>query len=268
MQKSRKFWAFFFSFVILSMTVLAIFRLKDRFVAVSLPPAQTYEAVSPAKEEAPSTNGAITKNPQTEEPVAEKKTIPEKKLPDEVNLKIPFTSQAPHQNWDLPYKEFCEEASILMAVSYVNNQPILGPDDADAKMLAIKNFEEKNLGFHEDTDVQDTAKIMREFYHLEKVQILNDPTAEDIKQALASGKAVIAPFAGRELGNPNYHQPGPLYHMLVIKGYRKNGDFITNDPGTRKGADYIYKEKVIMDAIHDWNNGDVYKGKKAVLVVG
>jgi hypothetical protein len=260
MQISKKQYLVIFGVIIffVAMASLALFRLRDRFLSVPLPPAAPY--VAPPVLQEPTLASPTPASPEAPAVDVE--------LPAEVNLKIPFTSQAPHQNWDLPYKEFCEEASILMAVSYVNNDPILGPDDADAKLLAIKNFEEKKLGFHEDTDAEDTAKIMREFYSLEKVEILNDPTAKDIKKALANGKAVIAPFAGRELGNPNYHQPGPLYHMLVIKGYRKNGDFITNDPGTRKGADYIYQEKVIMDAIHDWNDGDVNNGKKVIIIVG
>lgn len=260
MQITEKHYLIVLGGIVLFVTMasLTFFRLRNRFLSVPLPPATPYVALPASKDPtSASPTSALLEAPAVD-------AI----LPAEVNLKIPFTSQAPHQNWDLPYKEFCEEASILMAVNYVNNQPILGPDDADAKLLAIKNFEEKNLGFHEDTNAEDTAKIMREFYHLEKVEIFNNPTAKDIKKALASGKAVIAPFAGRELGNPNYHQPGPLYHMLVIKGYRENGDFITNDPGTKKGADFIYKEKVIMDAIHDWNDGDVNNGKKVVIIVG
>src|SRR3990167_747254 len=50
----------------------------------------------------------------------------------EVNLDIPFTSQAPHLNWDQPYQDFCEEASILMAVQYVHGEPIPNTDFADA----------------------------------------------------------------------------------------------------------------------------------------
>jgi hypothetical protein len=236
-----------------AMASLALFRLKDRLLSVPLPIAIPY-----------------TPLPVSQEPIpmSPEKPVLDATLPAEVNLKIPFTSQAPHQNWDLPYKEFCEEASILMTVSYVNNQPILGPDDADAKLLAIKDFEEEELGFHEDTNAEDTAKIIREFYKLEKIEIIENPTALDIRKALAQGKAVIAPFAGRELKNPNYQQPGPLYHMLVIKGYRKNGDFITNDPGTKRGADYIYKEAIIMNALHDWNDGDVKNGKKVIITVG
>jgi len=219
--------------------------------------------------------------PQSPKPTADKSGNanqgfqPEKKdifsdqdLPKEINLKIPFTSQAPHQNWEFPYKEFCEEASVLMAASYAKNRPISGSDDADAKMLDIKDFEEKKFGFYEDTNAEETAVILREYFELSKVSVVENPTAKDIKTALAGGKAVIMPFAGRQLGNPYYQQPGPLYHMMVIKGYTKEGDFITNDPGTRRGADYIYSSDVIIKANHDWNNGDVDNGRKVMIVAG
>src|SRR3989344_4989971 len=50
----------------------------------------------------------------------------------EVNLPVPFTSQAPHANWDMPYQEACEEASALMAIRYAFGNPIFSPNDADA----------------------------------------------------------------------------------------------------------------------------------------
>jgi len=73
------------------------------------------------------------------------------------------------------------------------------------------------------------------------------------------------PAAGRELGNPNFTDPGPLYHMLVVRGYTEN-NFITNDVGTRKGENYQYKYDVLMNAIHDWNGGDVNNGQRVVIV--
>lgn len=222
------------------------YREKSGKTISALPPAKTYET---------SKNGASS---DSSTPV----------LPSEVNLDIPFTSQAPHQNWDLPYQEFCEEASVLMAASYVKGETIAGPDDADRKMIAIKDFEEKKLGFFKDTTAEETATILKQFYGIEKIEIIFDPSEQSLKKALAQGKAVIVPAAGRELGNPHYKRPGPLYHMLVIKGYTKTGDFITNDPGTRSGANYVYKPSVLLEAIHDWNNGDVYKGKKVAMIVG
>lgn len=185
-----------------------------------------------------------------------------------VNLDVPFTSQAPHQNWDDPYQDFCEEASVLMAMSYVKGENISNPDVADAKMLAIKSFEETRFGYHKDTNVAETAVIIKEFYKYSNITIINNPSIDDIKNALTDRKAIIVPVAGRKLKNPYFTSPGPLYHMLVIKGYTKDGQFITNDPGTRRGADFIYPAEVLFNAIHDWNGGDVNNGAKVIIVVG
>lgn len=211
----------------------------------NLPPAQSYKS-EPLK--LPRTN--------------------ESPLPAEVNLNIPFTSQAPHKNWELPYKEFCEEASVLMAHHYLQGKDIVSPDYADAEMLKIKAFEEQRFGYYEDTTVEETAVILREYFQLNKIEVVPDPRVEDIKKALAEGKAVIVPAAGRLLPNPYFRSPGPLYHMLVIKGYTKDGKFITNDPGTRRGADFLYEPEDLMRAIHDWNGGAVLEGQKVMIIVG
>ncbi len=186
----------------------------------------------------------------------------------EVNLAIPFTSQAPFKNWGLPYAEFCEEASSLMVAAFINGWTIPTPDFADQKMLEIKAFEEQRFGYYKDTTAEETAIILREFYHLTKVQVLYNPTINDIKKANSDGKAVMAPMAGRLLGNPYFQSPGPIYHMLVIKGYTKEGNIITNDPGTRNGANFIYSPDVIMKANHDWNAQDILQGRKVIIIVG
>lgn len=188
---------------------------------------------------------------------------------DEVNLAVPFTVQAPFANWEAPYKEFCEEASALMAAKYLTGEKIPSPESADAGLLAIKAFEEKRFGYYEDTTAAETAVILREYFNIDAVKLLDNPTAEDMKQAVAAGKLVIVPAAGRLLGNPYYTPPGPLYHMLVVKGYTSDGKFITNDPGTRRGADFLYFPETIMNAMHDWRpDGDIEKGRKVVLIVG
>jgi hypothetical protein len=110
-----------------------------------------------------------------------------------------------------------------------------------------------------------TAEFIEQFYNLH-TEVIYDWTWDDVKLALAQGYPVIAPAAGRMLGNPNFTAPGPIYHMLVIKGYTANR-IITNDPGTRKGADYQYSYDAIMNASHDWNDGDVGNGKKVIIIV-
>lgn len=189
-------------------------------------------------------------------------------LPSEVNLAVPFTVQAPNANWDEVHQEFCEEASMLMATSYIKGWDIPDADTADQKMFEIKAFEENRFGYYKDTTAEETAAIIREFYRIDKVKVVYDPTIGDIKEALNEKKIILAPAAGRQLGNPYFRQPGPLYHMLVIKGYTKEGNIITNDPGTRRGADFIYNPNILLNAIHDWNGGDVDHGRKVVIIVG
>ncbi len=54
--------------------------------------------------------------------------------------------------------------------------------------------------------------------------------------------------------------------MLVIKGYNKNG-FITNDPGTRRGADFAYSYETLEKAISDWTAETGLNQRKAMIIV-
>lgn len=187
----------------------------------------------------------------------------------EANLAVPFTPQAPHANWDDPYKEFCEEASVLMAMKYITKEPMGSADDAEKELLAIKDFEDARFGFYKDTTAAETAVIFREYYKYDKVQLIKDPSIAHIQEAIGQGKVVLVPAAGRLLHNPYFQQPGPLYHMFVIKGYTAEGKFIVNDPGTRRGGDFLYDQSVVMNAMHDWRpDANIDKGEKVILVVG
>ncbi|MBI1833545.1 MAG: C39 family peptidase [Candidatus Andersenbacteria bacterium] len=204
----------------------------------------------------------------TPRPVPTETARPET-LKASVNLAVPFTVQAPNAQWEAPYKEFCEEASALMAAFYVQGKPIPNATVADTEMLKIKTFEEKQFGYYEDTTAAETAKVLTDHFKLTAVKVVPDPTVAGMKEALAAGKVVLVPAAGRLLGNPYFQQPGPLYHMLVIKGYTDDGRFIVNDPGTRRGADFLYSEETIMNAMHDWRSDQqIELGRKVVILVG
>lgn len=112
---------------------------------------------------------------------------------------------------------------------------------------------------------EQSARVVSDFLKL-KVQIIKDPTVDQIKTGIAQGKLVLVPAAGRLLSNPFFKSPGPLYHMLVVKGYTAT-QFITNDPGTRRGENYPYGFDVVLDANHDWNNGDPVNGSRKVIIV-
>lgn len=188
-------------------------------------------------------------------------------LPAEKNIKVPFTTQAPDANWDATHEQLCEEAAVLMVARYWQGRAIKDAADAESALQQIKQWEIDHLGFFEDTTTEEASRILSEFYGFRNVAVIKNPTMRDIKTEIAAGHPVIAPFAGRDLKNPNYKRPGPLYHMMVLKGYTKSGDIITNDPGTRKGADYVYDPETILNAMHDWNAGDVGSGQRIIIVV-
>jgi hypothetical protein len=88
---------------------------------------------------------------------------------------------------------------------------------------------------------------------------------------LVLGQLLIVPTNGQLLHNPNYTAPGPERHNLVIRGYDSvTKEFITNDPGTRKGEDYRYPENVLFKALSDYPTGDhlpiLIASKSAILV--
>ncbi|MCX6785161.1 MAG: C39 family peptidase [Candidatus Komeilibacteria bacterium] len=187
-------------------------------------------------------------------------------LPDQINLNIPFASQAPFANWDLPYQETCEEAASLMVHYYFAKKSFTGPGQINDELLKMIDWETKFFGDYKDTTAAQTAELLKKYFNYSTVQLITNPTIDQIKNYLKKGLPVLAPTYGKDLPNPNFRAGGPLYHMLVIKGYTPT-TFITNDPGTRKGADFQYLYQDLLNALHDWNNGDVVNGQKVVIII-
>ena len=226
-------------------------------------------------EELPSASAEATADRQddnvageVEEPVDEP-VEEQSALPVSMNLAVPFTSQAPQGNWDEPYQEACEEASVYMVHAYFTgvDEGKIPSDTADQDLLKIVEFEMELYGFYKDTTAEQTG-MFAELMYGHTYQILTNPTVEDIQRKLVQGHPIIVPAAGRLLGNPYFTAPGPLYHMLVIRGYTDDGQFIVNDPGTSRGEAYLYDFDTVMNAMHDWNDGgEITEGNKVVLVL-
>ncbi|MFA6511813.1 MAG: C39 family peptidase [Patescibacteria group bacterium] len=187
-------------------------------------------------------------------------------IPATMNLDVPFTSQAPSANWDEVHEDTCEEASLLMIHRFYENKPFANAQDADAELLALVDFENERFGDYKSTNAEDTATMIREYYGYTNVAVVYDITMNDVKREVAQGRPVLLLAAGRELGNPNFTGSGPLYHALVVKGWTET-EIITNDPGTRKGHEYRYDPDVLMNAVHDWNNGDPANGRRVMIVM-
>jgi len=183
-------------------------------------------------------------------------------------IQVPFTSQAPFGNWAQPWQDFCEEASVVMAAHFLWGAP-LTPKLADAEMQIIRQYEMIIFKAHKDTSADETAAILTNLFGFKNIRTRLVVTVDDIKEELLRGNMIIVPAAGRLLKNPYFTSPGPFYHMIVVTGYDDDrGVFIVNDPGTRRGKSLVYRQSVLFNAIHDWNNGDVLNGEKKIIVVG
>lgn len=201
---------------------------------------------------------------ETEEVVVE---APKEDERGEMNLAVPFTSQAPNADWNMPWQEACEEAALLMVAHFKQGENIGSRDDATNKILALVSWEEETLGYYQDTTAEEIARTAREYYGFSKTRVVYEFSAQDIKNEIAQGNPVIIPSAGRMLPNPYFRSPGPLYHAIVVRGWLKDGRFITNDPGTKRGEEFLYWPDDIVFAAHDWNSGDVEHGRRAMIVV-
>ncbi|MBI4138782.1 C39 family peptidase [Candidatus Uhrbacteria bacterium] len=259
----------------------AIRDAVDALNAPKLPPARAYvPSIAPGEAVVPSAPSPVEGGVSASEnyvletnPVAkQKETDPlafAGTLPTELNLDVPFTSQAPHANWDLPYQEACEEASSLMVDAFYDGKTgVIPPDRADDDITKLVAWEEETFGYYEDTTAEETARMLREYFGYRNVLVKPFATADDIKRVIANGYPVIIPAAGKLLGNPNFRNGGPDYHMLVIRGYTPT-HFITNDPGTRKGRGYTYTFDTILNATHDWtgSKATVKTGARVMIVV-
>lgn len=186
-------------------------------------------------------------------------------IPATFNLAVPFTTQSPDSKWTEQDNESCEEAAALI-VHYYWQEKTFTQGLAKQELQMIVDFQNEHYGKYKDTTAEETAQFIKDIWGYTRVEVTYDVTIEDIKKEVAQGRPVILPTAGRSLGNPNFKSPGPLYHMLVVRGWTESM-IITNDPGTRKGEWYQYKPDVLSDAMHDWNDGDVPNGRKAMIVV-
>lgn len=212
-----------------------------------------------------STTGSV--KPVKNDPVATSTQATSTKpteFPKELNLSVPFVLQAPHQDWSMPYEEACEEATLIMAVNA--GKKAMTADEQDAEIKAIVAREIEMFGDYVHTSASETAMLAKDFYKVKQTRIFPIRNADDIKRELAAGHPVMDPADGKLLMNPNFKNGGPVYHMLLIKGYLADGRWITNDPGTRKGKDYIYGKDQLLNAMHDWT-GEAADGARVGLIV-
>lgn len=201
-----------------------------------------------------------------EESESEPASIPEPTLPLKINLDVPFYPQAPDADWGMPWQEACEEASLVLAYYYLKDLP-LSKVKFKEEIRGLVAWQNEKYGDYIHTEVSKMAEMLKGHFGYENFEVLENPSIEDMKKALAAGHPIVAPFAGRLLANPFFSGQGPYYHVIVIKGY-DGENFITNDVGTRRGQDFIYSYKNLMDSMHDYSpDKDIKEGEKRVIIM-
>lgn len=180
---------------------------------------------------------------------------------------VPFTTQSPDSLWDEWGEEACEEAS-MMIVDYFWKKKEFTAQTALTERNRLIQYEIENYGDFRDEDAQKIAQRIKTYFGYSQVEVIYDFSLDNLKRKIVEGRPIIVPAAGRRLKNPNFKQPGPLYHNLVIVGYEGN-EIITNDPGTRKGEGYRYNENILYNAIHDFpgSKEQIEQGRKAMIIV-
>lgn len=231
---------------------------KYVLIRADIPPAHDYEdfntSTSPPADSVSSTAPAGPVATNLDYPVSEPTRVEPKNIKVDnkpINLDVPFTAQAPTGNWAQPWQDACEEASVLMVDYYFQNKDLPVREEVEKILLGMVQWQEDNWQGHHNLPIAQVAKFV-ELNYSYRTEIVPDLTAEKIKRYLDQSLPVIVPADGRQLNNPFFSNDGPDYHMLVIKGY-VDDNFITNDPGTKRGQDFVYSSSNLLASIHDWD---------------
>ena len=254
---------------IFALVIIALFFLSG--CGQATPPVLNPAGNSPAKAvtSTPIVKPAVTSSPQAVEKSAEP---PAQVLPKSYQLSVAFAQQAPFANWDAVHEEACEEASMIMADKFYKMQPL---DESIMEQEIQKLIAwEKDRGYQVDLTADETVSVLKNYFGL-KAEIITEVTTERIKTEVFKGRLILVPAAGRLLHNPNFKGAGPIYHMLVVKGWNSK-QFVTNDPGTRKGNSYVYDYATLLNAVHDWNpelaqggmtDEEMARGRQVIIAV-
>ncbi|MDX9893288.1 MAG: C39 family peptidase [Patescibacteria group bacterium] len=200
---------------------------------------------------------------------------PSLSTPKNLEYQLAFVSQAPFGVWDELHKEACEEASMITVVKYFKSE-ILNAHTMEQGILDLVSWE-KSQGYQVDLTAQEVVDILNSHFDL-AAELITVVDVSVVKDQLTNGKLVIVPLAGRVLNNPYFQNPGPIYHMLVIRGFDdQSAEFITNEVGTRRGDGFRYAYGHLINSIHDWDHdlakdgmtdNEISGTPKAIISVG
>lgn len=173
-------------------------------------------------------------------------------LPDHMLLQVPFTTQAPLNNW-AQHQESCEAANLSMLYYYWTNhsEVVIDPHAADNLINQIDHWKPQ-------PDLNDTMLGQMAEQHFGYSYRILPNTPEVIAQQLSAGRPLLAEVRTHGLGNPHYPGYSSHYeqtgwsvpHFVTIIGYDSSGVWL-NDPGISWGRGYHISYAQLAHAIDD-----------------
>ncbi len=209
-QKNTSLLAFLIALIIAVGGVTALNGYRSmKYRVEPVPEATRFQDIVKEKPEDPL---PVETKPEETKPTERKPPVVIRK---ELNLDAPFYSQAPFGNWDFPWQEACEEASILLAANaYFDHK--WTREEFNEQILEMVDWQNERFDTYLDTTAAQTAEILNDYLDLETVTHEN-PSYEDVVRILNKGHFIIMFFAGKELGNPYFSNGGPNYHVVLVK---------------------------------------------------
>ncbi len=220
----------------------------------------------------------IKKTEEQNEIIEEENNVGNQKI-----LDIKFYSQFPTKKYILPFEDFCEEASLLNWMYYLNNKtPNL--EEYINDLFILKEIQDKLFweDWYRNTSIQQTNLVLILFQNqdyldlyleseneekkdeiiwklLEKNKklwkvmwkILLEPKLEDLIDAINNNTPVILPVYGKWLSNVYFTPPWPTYHNILLKWYDEK-NFIFNEVWTYRWDSYPYSKELIMNNMFDY----------------
>lgn len=173
-------------------------------------------------------------------------------LPDRILLQVPFTTQAPLNDW-AQHQESCEAANLTMLYLYWNRdaEVVIDPHRADSLIHMIDAWKPQ-------PDLNDTLMGQMAQQHWGYEFRILPNTQQVIAQQLSAGRPLLAEVRTHGLGNAHYPGYSSHYeqtgwsvpHFVLIIGYDSTGVWL-NDPGISWGRGYHISYAQLAHAIDD-----------------
>jgi hypothetical protein len=189
-------------------------------------------------------------------------------LPSQVLLQVPFTTQAPLNNW-AQHQESCEAATLTMLVAYWQHNPsvVIDPHAADASINQIDRWKSQP-----DLTTTMMGELGAQHFGYTYRIVPNDPKV--IAEQLAAGRPLIAEVRTHALGNSRYPGYSSHYeqngysvpHFILIIGYDSTGVWL-NDPGISWGRGYHISYAQLAHAIDSLDKHHPALNQGQVLLV-